>query len=151
MEVGSPRSLPPPFVLALISIILLVLVVTIVMMFYGVFSQSQPRLLRWTNAREVSLLPTVNARRERVQTATAQRPGLGARGLFNPPIVVGPGEHILPGRLRRPEASMTRGTVVVFFQDAYTVLHRQLSVNNYPSARVLDRWLGSNSADRDAV
>ncbi|KAK0449445.1 hypothetical protein EV421DRAFT_1781960 [Armillaria borealis] len=142
MEVGPPRSLPP-FVLALISIILLGLVALMILVFYRAFSQSQPRLPLRSDAREVLSAPDshVNARWERGQTDAMQRPNFGARDLFNSRTVAGPGEHGLARTLQLPEASVTRGTVVVFFQDAYTVFHHQLSVSNYPSTRVLGRWL----------
>lgn len=148
MKVGPPRALPP-FVLALISVILLALVVSMILIFYRAFSQSQ-RLPRWTDTRQVSS-PTVNSRWEYGQTArTAQRPSLVARDLFSPPTAAEPGAHRPTRTLQRPEASVTRGTVVIFFQDAYTVLNRQLSINNYPSTRVLERWLPrSDPVDQD--
>lgn len=50
-----------------------------------------------------------------------ERPSIGARDLFNLRTDAGPGERGLARTLQPPEASVTRGTVVVFFQDAYTV------------------------------
>ncbi|KAK0244540.1 hypothetical protein EDD85DRAFT_808486 [Armillaria nabsnona] len=135
MKVGPPRPLPP-FVLALISIILLALVALMIVVFYRAFSQSQTRVPLRSDGREV--LPAsnsrVNARWERGQTDATQRFNFGARDL-------GPGERGLARTLQPPEASVIRGTAVVFFQDAYAVLHHQFSVNNYPSTRVLGRWL----------
>ncbi|PBK95710.1 hypothetical protein ARMGADRAFT_1010636 [Armillaria gallica] len=142
MKVGPPRPLPP-FVLALISIILLALVALMITVFYRAFSQSQSRLPLRSDAREVLSSPYshVNARWERGQTNAMEWPNFGARDLFNLRTDAGPDERGLARTLQPPEASVTRGTVVVFFQDAYTGLHHQFSVNNYPSTRVLGRWL----------
>ncbi|KAK0201530.1 hypothetical protein DFS33DRAFT_994986 [Desarmillaria ectypa] len=118
-------SAVPPFVLAILAIVLLGSVALMITIFCRAFSnQSPPRLpLSRSDAGEALPAPYshVNAGRGRGQSDVMQGLELGAHDLFNPQTAAEVNERRLARGLRPPEASIARGTVVVFFQVAYTV------------------------------